>query len=161
MQFALDPLQSLNTSSADLWYAFSTAFGRVFLALASGSQAVLYGWRGIYVPVQTLNTNNASGFTYVSPTSGVNLVVVTNRGSPTNREVNSHVYQFTQPEQLSLVRVGVHVLAILLIIIRYEVSESVKLFPLVGNGRSSDLNGKLLLLNIQQSANNYLFYTNF
>ena len=112
MELSLEPLQLLNISSADLSYAFTTAFGGVFLVLASGSQAVLYGWRGIYVPVQTLTTNNASGFTYVSPASGMNLLVVTNRGSPTNREVNSYIYQFTQEEQLSLVRV-VHIKYIL------------------------------------------------
>lgn len=105
LEFALDPLQSLDTSSANLWYSFSTAFGRLFLALASGSQAVLYGWRGVFVPVQTLTTNNASGFAYASPSRGVDLLVVTNRGGHANREVNSHVYRFTQQEQLSLVRV--------------------------------------------------------
>ena len=104
MEFSLDPLQTLDTSSADLWYSFSTAFGRLFLALGSGSQAVLYGWRGVFVPVQTLTTNDASGFTYISPSRGVDLLVVTNRGSRTNREINSHVYRFTQEEQLSLVR---------------------------------------------------------
>lgn len=109
MEFALDPLQSLNTSSADLWYAFSTAFGRRFLALVSGSQAVLYGWRGIYVPITTLTANSPSGFTYVSPSSGVDLLVVANRGSSANREINSLVYRFTQLEQLSLVSIKLSV----------------------------------------------------
>ena len=95
--------QVFATTLARVWYSFSTSNGDTFLALGTATQAVLFGWRGVFTPVQTLPANGVTGFTAFSPAAGVDVLVVANGGTAGNREVHSQVYMFTAREELTLV----------------------------------------------------------
>lgn len=96
--------QFLETTSAEKWYQFSRG-SKQYLILASSSptgNSVLFEWRGVFVPIQTLATVGATAATFLS-VDGRDLLVMSNSGSPGNREVNSTVYEFTESGQLEVV----------------------------------------------------------
>lgn len=95
--------QSLATSSASLWYNFTRSSGEQFLVLGTDSQTVLYGFRGVFIPVQILAANGSSGFTAFSPRFGEDIFIAVDGGSEGNREMQSYVYRFTDNETVSLV----------------------------------------------------------
>ena len=75
-----------------------------FLALGSSSQAVLYGWRGVFTPVQTVPANGVTAFASFTSATGEDIVIVANGGREGEREIASLVYRLTANEQLSMVR---------------------------------------------------------
>ena len=96
--------QFLETTSAEKWYQFSRG-SKQYLVLASSSPAgnsVLFEWRGAFVPIQTLATVSATAATFLS-IDGRDLLVISNGGSPGNKEVNSTVYEFTESGDLEVV----------------------------------------------------------
>lgn len=95
--------QVFNTSSASVWFFFIASSGAQLLMLGSGSQTELYGWRGVFTPVQTLPGNGVVAFASFSTAQGEDIVVVANGGSQGAREVSSAVYRLTITEQLVMV----------------------------------------------------------
>ena len=95
--------QVFATSSARVWHSFLSSNGDSFLVLGTSSQLVLYGWRGVFSPLQVLPANGVTAFTAFSPASGVDILVVANGGTLGNRETNSYVYRLTETEELTMV----------------------------------------------------------
>lgn len=75
----------------------------LFLVLGGVSEVVLYGWRGVFTPIQTLPASGVTGFTAFT-TGGDDMVVVANGGTSGNREITSHVYRLTASQELTMVR---------------------------------------------------------
>lgn len=100
--------QVFSTASAGVWYSFVSSSNADFLALGTASQVVLYGWRGVFTPVQVVSADGVTAFTAFSPASGEDILVVANGGAPGSREISSHVYRLTATEELSLVRQGTY-----------------------------------------------------
>lgn len=95
--------QVFPTSSANVWFSYISSLRREFLALGTASQTVLYGWRGVFAPVQGVPANGVTGFTAFSPAAGEDILVVANGGSPGSREIDSYVYRITAEETLTMV----------------------------------------------------------
>ena len=84
--------------------SFVSSTREQFLALGSSSEAVLYGWRGVFTPLQTLTANGVTAFASFTSATGEDIVIVANGGRDGQREIASHVYRLTANEQLSMVR---------------------------------------------------------
>ena len=95
--------QVFNSSSATVWFFFVASNSGEFLVLGSGSQAVLYAWRGVFTPVQTLTANGVTAFASFTPVVGEDIFVVANGGREGARETSSFVYRLTTSGQLSMV----------------------------------------------------------
>lgn len=98
--------QVFPTTAASVWFPYISSHGNNLLALGSASQAVLYGWRGVFSPVWSIPADGVTGFTAFSPAAGNDILVVANGGTPGNREVNSEVYRITEEEELVLVSIS-------------------------------------------------------
>ena len=93
------------TTAAAVWLPYISSRGSDLLALGSSSQATLYGWRGVFSPVQSVPANGVTGFTAFSPAAGDDFLVVANGGTPGNREIDSQVYMITEEEELVMVSI--------------------------------------------------------
>lgn len=96
--------QVFPTSSASVWYSFASSGNDEFLALGSASRVMLYGWRGVFTPIQDVPANGVTGFTAFSAAAGEDILVVANGGTPGIREIASQVYRITAEEELTMVR---------------------------------------------------------
>lgn len=98
--------QVFDTSSASVAYSFvGSSSSELFLALGSTSEAVLYGWRGVFTPIHTLSANGVTGFTAFPTLGAEDILVVANGGTSGNRETDSHVYRLAATEELIMVKV--------------------------------------------------------
>ena len=94
--------QVFNTTSASVAYSFA-GNDNLFLVIGSSTDAVLYGWRGVFTPIATLTANGVTGFTAFSVAGGDIVLVMTNGGTSGNRETFSIVYRVTATEEIIMV----------------------------------------------------------
>ncbi len=96
--------QELEGLSPSVWYQFLSAGGPPLLLAGTATNVVVYGWKGVVLPIQTLPGVGVAAITSFSPYAGVDVVVVANGGSAGARETSSHVYiLYNNTDQLSLV----------------------------------------------------------
>ena len=100
--------QELEGLSPSVWYQFLSAGGPPLLLAGTATNVVVYGWRGVVLPIQTLPGVGVAAIASFSPSAGVDVVVVANGGSAGARETSSHVYiLYNNTDQFSLVSGGV------------------------------------------------------
>ena len=110
--------QTLDISSANVWFSFLRSTEEVFVVLGTSTEVRLYGWRGVFTVVQTLASNGVTGVTHFAPTLGDDILVVVNGGSPGDRETMSYVYRLSNTEELTVVKFVVTIFGILMV--QYE-----------------------------------------
>ena len=95
--------QEVGVVSGRVWHHVTSTGGQDLLVVGTNSSVIVYGWRGVAIPLQTLQAVGVAAITSFSPTSMQDVIVVANGGVAGQREVMSHVYVLNDSDQLSQV----------------------------------------------------------